>query len=209
MGTGHIKIILREMEKHYPEAHCELNFSNGEELLIATILSAQCTDKRVNQVTAQLFPKYPDLFLIAKAQLEDLETLIRSTGFFHNKAKNILAMARKLVKEKNGKVPPDFEYLIELPGVGRKTAHVVMGNAFGIASGIVVDTHVRRVSHRLGLVTSENPEVIERELVKLIPKSKWIIVSHWFITHGRNVCRARNPSCGSCFLKKICPQNRK
>lgn len=201
-----VKKIVGLLLRYYPEAHCALEHSNPEQLLIATILSAQCTDERVNQVTKKLFVKYPDLQAFAEADLSELESDIRPTGFFRNKARNIQNCCRQLVNEMNGKIPQDMEKLVGLPGVGRKTANVVLGNSFGLTSGIVVDTHVTRLSHRLGLAQSKTPEKIEQELAKLIPKNHWIQFSHWLIHHGRQVCRARKPACEKCFLFEVCPR---
>lgn len=198
--------IVGLLLRYYPEAHCALEHSNPEQLLIATILSAQCTDERVNQVTKKLFVKYPDLQAFAEADLSELESDIRPTGFFRNKARNIQNCCRQLVNEMNGRIPQEMEKLVGLPGVGRKTANVVLGNSFGLTSGIVVDTHVTRLSHRLGLVRSKTPEKIEQELMKLIPKKHWIQFSHWLIHHGRQVCRARKPACEKCFLFEVCPR---
>jgi endonuclease-3 len=175
-------------------------------LLVATILSAQCTDLRVNLVTPALFTRYPDAAALASATLEDVETIIRSTGFFRAKAKNLVAMATQLVNQHGGEVPADLDALTKLPGVGRKTANVVMGNAFQIASGIVVDTHVKRLAFRLGLTRSTDPETIEQELGALIPRSEWINFSHRLIEHGRKVCDARKPACHVCTLRDVCPK---
>lgn len=192
--------------RYYPDAHCALNANNAFELLVATILSAQCTDERVNMVTPALFKKYPDPFKMAKAPLADLERLVKSTGFFKNKASNLKECARLLVEKHQGVVPQDLDQLVELPGVGRKTANVVLGNSFGIISGIVVDTHVTRLSQRFGWVKSDNAVIIERDLQKFIPHEDWIMISHWLISHGRAVCKARKPDCSHCFLESTCPQ---
>jgi len=198
--------LVTELAAHYPEAHCALQFTNPLELLIATILSAQCTDERVNRVTAQLFKKYPTAQKYATAPVAELEEAIHSTGFFRNKAKNIRACCEVIAREYRGQVPRTLEELTALPGVGRKTANVVLGNAFAIASGIVVDTHVTRLCNRLGLVKTEDAVKIERELVELVPVEHWIQFSHWLIQHGRTVCSARKPDCKQCFLAPICPQ---
>ncbi|MCB0410904.1 MAG: endonuclease III [Bdellovibrionales bacterium] len=198
--------IIRLFKRYYPDAHCALDHENADQLLVATILSAQCTDDRVNIVTKALFKKYPDIKAFSKATQEDLEELVRPTGFFRSKAKNILLAGQKIQAEYRGKIPQTLEELVLLPGVGRKTANVVLGNAFGIASGVVVDTHVRRLSYRLGLTKSQNPEIIERELVELVPKKHWVMFSHWLITHGRRVCKARKPQCDVCFLFELCPR---
>ena len=194
------------LKRHYPSAHCALNFSNPLELLVATQLSAQCTDKRVNLVTSKLFKKYKTAQDYARAKLSDLEKDIQSTGFFRNKAKNLKNSCARLHKNHKGKVPEDFDALVKLAGVGSKTAHVVMGNAFNKASGVVVDTHVRRLSNRMGLVKTFNVSQIEKQLEKLIPKKQWIIFSHWLIEHGRKICTARKAHCGVCFLHSQCPR---
>jgi endonuclease-3 len=203
--AGRLKKIIIGLQKTYPDAHCELDYSNPLELLIATILSAQCTDKRVNLVTADLFKKYRSATDYANADRSGLEADIRTTGFFRNKAKSIQACCRKLVESHGGEVPKTMEELTHLDGVGRKTANVVLGNAFNINSGVVVDTHVARLSHRLGLTRQKNPEKIEQELMKLVPQSQWKMFSHWLIWHGRRRCDARNPDCPDCEVKKLCP----
>ena len=202
---GRVKKIIATLQKTYPDAHCELNHSNSLELLVATILSAQCTDKRVNVVTAALFKKYRSAADYAKANPAELEQDIKTTGFFRNKAKNIQACCRKLVERHGGQVPRSMEELTRLDGVGRKTANVVLGNAFGIQEGIVVDTHVARLSHRLGLNRQKDPEKVEQELVKLVPRELWTLFSHWLIWHGRRRCYARSPDCPNCEIKKLCP----
>lgn len=193
-------------KRYYPDAHCALNFTNPFELLVATVLSAQCTDERVNMVTPALFKKYPTPAKMAKAELNDLEAMIRSTGFYKNKAKNLKSAAQTLTDEYGGKVPKDMEALVELGGVGRKTANVVLGNAYGIASGVVVDTHVTRLCNRLGWVKSTNAVVIERELNRKVPKEDWVMFSHYLIAHGRAICKARKPLCNHCFLEETCPK---
>ncbi len=185
--------LIEAFGKVYPEAHCELDFSNPLELLVATMLSAQCTDKRVNMVTPGLFKKYRTARAYAEAPQEVLEKEIQSTGFFRSKAKNLRAMAADLVAKHGGKVPSTMEELTALAGVGRKTANVVLGNAFGINEGVVVDTHVLRLSRRLGLTKHSEPEKIEQDLMKLIPREKWALFSHWLIWHGRRRCFARKP----------------
>ena len=200
------KKIIAALRKTYPDAHCELNYSNPLELLIATVLSAQCTDKRVNQVTAELFRKYRTAADYANANTTALEQDVKSTGFFRNKTKSIQACCRKLVEQYGGKVPQTMEELVQLGGVGRKTANVVLGNAFGINEGIVVDTHVARLSHRLGLTKQKDPEKIEHDLVKLVPRAQWTMFSHWLIWHGRRRCYARNPDCLNCEIKALCPR---
>lgn len=197
--------VLRILRQTYPDAHCELTHRNPFELLIATILSAQCTDVRVNIVTPALFKKYPDAHAMAGAPMQDLEELIRSTGFYRNKAKNIRAASDALTEKHGGKVPRDLDSLTVLPGVGRKTANVVLGNAYGIESGVVVDTHVGRLSQRLGLTKQRDPVKIERDLAKVVPRESWTLWSHLLIWHGRRRCFARKPDCDHCELAAICP----
>ena len=197
--------IVESLQKAYPNAHCELNFSNPLELLVATILSAQCTDKRVNIVTAELFKKFRQASDYAEAPLSEIEEVIRTTGFFRNKAKNIQACCRKLVELHGGDVPRTMEELIHLNGVGRKTANVVLGNAFNINVGVVVDTHVGRLSLRLGLTKETNPEKVEQDLMKLVPRERWTLFSHWLIWHGRRRCSARKPDCAMCEIRALCP----
>jgi endonuclease-3 len=197
--------VIRRLKKAYPDAHCALNHSNAFELLIATILSAQCTDERVNIVTADLFRKYRGPQDYLKVDRSELETDIHSTGFFRNKAKSIQGACRLLIDEFGGKIPQTMEEILTLPGVARKTGNVVLGNAFGIASGVVVDTHVARLSQRLGLTTNENAEKIEKDLMELVPKRHWVMFPHWLITHGRQICIARKPRCRQCVLANICP----
>jgi endonuclease-3 len=199
-------LALKLLKQHYPDAHCALNFESPFQLLVATILSAQCTDERVNIVTKELFKEYPDAKTMAKAPVADLERLVRSTGFYKNKAKNLQHCAKALVEDYHGVVPQELEQLTALAGVGRKTANVVLGNAYGITSGIVVDTHVTRLSNRFGWTKSENAVVIEKELMPIIPVEDWILISHLLISHGRAVCKARRPQCESCFLADPCPQ---
>ena len=198
--------IIKALKKQYPKAHCALHFKNPLELLIATQLSAQCTDKRVNQVTKPLFKKYKTAKDYSKAPLTELEKSIKSTGFFRNKARHLKESCTQIERNHGGEVPKDFDSLTELAGVGRKTAHVVMGNAFNISSGIVVDTHVRRLSNRMGFVATNNVQHIELELEVIVPKKHWIQFSHWLIEHGRLVCKARKPDCRLCFLASLCPQ---
>jgi endonuclease III len=200
--------LLDVWPKVYPDAHCELDFKNPLELLIATILSAQCTDKRVNMVTPALFKKYRTAADYAKAPQLELERAIRSTGFFRNKAKSIRAATSTIDKKFGGKVPDSMEELRELPGVGRKTANVVLGNAFGKNEGIVVDTHVARLSKRLGLTKQKDAEKIERDLIKLVPRKHWTNWSHWLIWHGRRRCYARKPDCGRCEVFRLCPSGK-
>lgn len=198
--------LARKLAELYPDADCALDHRNPFELLVATILSAQCTDKKVNEVTPALFARFPDAEALAHGDLSEIETLIHSTGFFRSKARNLLGMAKTLVEEYKGEVPAEFEALNSLPGVGRKTANVVMGTAFGIASGVVVDTHVKRLSRRLGLSTKNDPDQIARELEGLLLKRDWIVFSHQMILHGRGVCSAARPRCDGCELLKICPR---
>ena len=197
--------LLRRLPDIYPDAHCELIYSTPLELLVATILSAQCTDKRVNLVTKQLFLRCRSTQDFAEIPLSELEALVRSTGFFRNKAKNIRDMAVELLARHNGRVPRTLDELAALPGVGRKTANVVLGNAFGLNEGVVVDTHVSRLSQRLGLTKSINPVPIEQDLIKLFPRRNWTDLSHWLIFHGRRRCQARKPDCPGCELQDICP----
>jgi endonuclease III len=195
--------IMKLLDRQYPEAHVTLDFTNPLEMLVATVLSAQCTDVRVNQVTPALFAKYRSAAAYAQAPLEDLEEMIRPTGFFHNKAKSIKGLCQKLVEHYQGEVPASLEELVKLPGIGRKTANVVLGNAFGIP-GIFVDTHLGRVSQRLGLTKQKDPVKIEFDLMPLIPKEHWVKFSHQMIWHGRQICLARNPKCPICPLLPYC-----
>ncbi len=197
--------IVHGLEAAYPVALCALNHDSPFQLLVATILSAQCTDERVNLVTPALFKKYPTPLKLAKAKQDELEVLIHSTGFFRNKATNLIGMAMAVVENHNGELPKSLEELILLPGVGRKTANVLLGTAFGIASGIVVDTHVKRISQLLGLTSSDNVEQIERDLMAILPPAEWIIFSHRLIHHGRRICIARRPKCAECPLQENCP----
>jgi endonuclease-3 len=199
--------IIGLLKKAYPDAKCSLNHSNAFELLIATILSAQCTDARVNIVTQDLFRKYrkPEDYL--KVSEKELQRDIRTTGFFRNKTKSIQGTAKALTEQYGGKVPNTIEQLLELPGVARKTANVVLGNAFGISSGVVVDTHVTRLSHRLGLSAQKTAEKIENDLITLVPKKDWVIFPHLLIAHGRAICKARNPLCDQCVIEKHCPSS--
>jgi endonuclease-3 len=197
--------IIKRLRKAYPDAHCALNHTNPFELLIATILSAQCTDVRVNIVTANLFRKYRGPQDFVDVSQEELEKDIHSTGFFRNKAKNIKAASARIIEVYGGKIPQTMDELLTLGGVARKTANVVLGNAFGIAAGVVVDTHVSRLSQRLGLTKEKTPEKIELALQKLVPKKDWVMFPHWMIFHGRQVCNARKPKCTECVLADICP----
>ena len=198
--------VVQQLKQVYPEAHCELTFSNPLELLVATILSAQCTDKRVNIVTETLFKHFKTAADYAEVAQEELEEFIHSTGFYRNKAKNIRAMGADLVIRYGGKVPAEMEALISLAGVGRKTANVVLGNAFGINEGVVVDTHVSRLAQRLGLTKETHPEKIEEDLMDLSPHPDWANFSHWLIWHGRRRCYARNPDCTECEIQALCPK---
>src|SRR6185369_15906859 len=198
--------VAELLKKEYSDAECALVHDSPFQLLIATILSAQCTDERVNIVTKDLFAKYSTPAALAAVPLPRLEKLIQSTGFFRNKAKNIQACCKQLVAEHGGELPTELEKLVKLPGVGRKTANVVLGTAFGIASGVVVDTHVTRLSQRLGLTEHDDAVKIERDLMDQLPSTEWIDFSHRLIWHGRRVCKARRPLCGSCVLENICPK---
>jgi endonuclease-3 len=200
-------LVARRLRKTYGDAECALTFHSPLELLISTILSAQCTDQRVNMVTPALFRRYRSAADYVAAPLAELEKAIQSTGFFRNKAKNIQACCRRLVEQYDGQVPDDMESLVTLPGVGRKTANVVLGTAFGKATGVVVDTHVARLSHRLGLTKHKDPVKIERDLMALLPKREWIGFSHRLIHHGRQICIARRPKCDACPLEDICPRH--
>lgn len=200
-----IPTLIHTLKVTYGEPLVALVHHNPFELLVATILSAQCTDKRVNLVTPALFARYPDAQSLAKAKQEDVEDLIRTTGFFRNKAKHLIGMANQLVAKHQGEVPRTLEELTALPGVARKTANVTLGSSFGLAVGIVVDTHVRRLSLRLGLTSSNNPTQIERDLMAQIPQRDWIAISHLLIYHGRACCSARNPRCNTCPLNALCP----
>ncbi|MCA1615251.1 MAG: endonuclease III [Acidobacteria bacterium] len=197
--------ITSALKRAYPDARCSLNHSNPLELLVATILSAQCTDERVNAVTAELFRKYRRAGDYTAAPAGELERDIHSTGFFRNKAKAIQGACRLIAGRYEGRVPETMDELLELPGVARKTANVVLGNAYGIASGVVVDTHVARLSQRLGLTAHEQPEKIERDLSELVPRKDWIVFPHLLIAHGRAVCKARAPLCEGCILLPLCP----
>jgi endonuclease-3 len=200
--------LVELFPKIYPDAHCELDFKDPLQLLVATILSAQCTDKRVNLVTPRLFAKYKSASALARAKANELEDEIRSTGFFRNKARSIRAAAAAIEKDHQGRVPETMEELRQLPGVGRKTANVVLGNAFGKDEGIVVDTHVARLSQRLGLTRHTDPEKIERDLMKIIPREHWTNWSHWLIWHGRRRCFARKPDCANCEVFRLCPSGK-
>ncbi|MCX6907733.1 MAG: endonuclease III [Verrucomicrobia bacterium] len=198
--------LIAALRKTYPDAHCELNFSTPLELLVATILSAQCTDKRVNMVTPALFARFKTASDYAAASPAELERMIQSTGFFHNKAKSIQSACRDIAVKHAGSVPDTMEALTALHGVGRKTANVILGNAFGKSEGVVVDTHVLRLSQRIGLTKQKTPEKIETDLMKLVPRRQWTMFSHWLVWHGRRRCYARGPECGQCELAKLCPK---
>jgi endonuclease-3 len=204
--SARVRKIVVGLTKAYPDAHCELDHTDPLELLVATILSAQCTDKRVNLVTADLFKQYRSATDYAQAPLPELERAIKTTGFFRNKAKSLKNCCQALVEKHAGQVPRTMEELTQLGGVGRKTANVVLGNAYSINFGVVVDTHVARLSHRLGLTKEAAPEKIEQELMKLVPQEEWTMFSHWLIWHGRRRCSARNPDCADCEIKLLCPQ---
>lgn len=202
---AHAANVYAELARLYPTAHCELDYRDPYELTVATILSAQCTDKRVNMVTPSLFAAYPDAAALADAPIGRVEELVKTTGFFRAKAKNLVGMAAGVVARHGGKIPATMEELVVLPGVGRKTANVVLGNAFGINHGVVVDTHVARLAARLGLSAETGPAKIEAALVPLFPRERWTMLSHLLIWHGRQVCDARSPRCGSCTLRPRCP----
>ena len=198
--------VVKALRRNYPDAECALRYKTPVQLLVATILSAQCTDQRVNIVTKDLFRRYPTAEDLARAPLKKLETVIQSTGFFRNKAKNIKACCRELVESYEGRVPQDLDVLVRLPGIGRKTANVVLGTAFGLPTGVVVDTHVGRLSRRLGLTEQKDAVKCERDLMEKIPKKEWIAFSHRMILHGRQVCSARKPNCDACGMIKFCPR---
>jgi endonuclease III len=202
--TERTKAILAGLDRLYPNVTCALNHSNAWELLAATILSAQCTDKRVNEVTPALFRRYPTIADMAAAKQEEVAELVRSTGFFNNKSKNLIGAARKLLSDFGGEIPRDIDALVTVPGAARKTANVVLGTVYGIASGVVVDTHVQRISQRLALTKATEPVKIERDLMKLIPQDRWIQFSHQIIHHGRGPCVARKPKCQDCGIADLC-----
>jgi endonuclease III len=206
--SAHALEVLARLKKEYPDAHTELDFETPFQLLIATILSAQCTDKRVNMVTPLLFRTFPTPRDLASAEVERLEDMIRTTGFFRNKTKSLLGMSAALVERHGGEVPRTMAELVELPGVGRKTANVVLGNALDASEGVVVDTHVGRLSIRLGFTNETDPVKVEQVLMRLIPREDWVKVSHLLIFHGRRVCVARAPKCAACVLNDICPSSR-
>jgi len=204
-----VSAILPILKKLYPKAKCSLDYKNPLQLLIATILSAQCTDERVNKVTPDLFKKYPNVKALADADQNALEKDIQSTGFFRNKAKSLRGMAAAIVEQHQGQVPQTMDELTHLPGVGRKTANVVLGNAFSISEGVVVDTHVARVSARLGLTKETDPVKIEKDLMQIVPREEWTLFSHLLIFHGREICQARKPRCSICPLLPHCPAGQK
>ncbi|MCP5095400.1 MAG: endonuclease III [Chloroflexi bacterium] len=205
-STEFLTEIIKRLQIAHPDAHCELNYETPHQLLVATILSAQCTDVRVNMVTPALFAKYPTPVDFAAADRSELEEMVRSTGFFRQKAKFIQESSHTIVHEHGGEVPNELDKLIKLNGVARKTANVVLGEIYGIADGITVDTHVKRIAHKLGLVsTNKNPVKVERELMAIVPKGQWILISHLLVFHGRRICFARRPDCLSCPLNDICP----
>lgn len=200
-----VPVINARLAAEHPDAHCELNYDTPFQLAVATILSAQCTDVRVNKVTPGLFAAYPDTAAMAGADIHHVEELIRSTGFFRNKAKNIVAMANAVMEEYGGEMPRTLDELVALPGVGRKTANVILGNAFGVP-GLTVDTHFLRLMRRLGITTSTNAVTVEKQVMPLLDPAEWTMFSHRLIFHGRRVCTARNPSCEECVLADICPK---
>ncbi len=204
-ASERIPELLARLKGLYPDAHCELDHRNAFELLCATILSAQCTDARVNLVTPVLFAKYPDAPALARARPADVEEIVKPTGFFRNKTRSLIGMAQAVVAGHGGRVPSTMEELRTLPGVGRKTANVILGNAYGINEGITVDTHVGRVSRRLGLTKQEDPEKVEQDLMKLVPRDDWALFSHLLIFHGRRICVARTQKCAECALSTMCP----
>ena len=202
------ELVYDLLAEEYPDARTALHHENAYQLAVATILSAQCTDERVNAVTPDLFERWPTAADLAGAPPRDLEKVIRPTGFFRNKTKSLLGMARAVVEEHGGEVPDTMESLVELPGIGRKTANVILGNAFGKNEGVVVDTHVRRLSRRLRFTTHEDPKKIEKDLIRLFPRERWTMLSHLLIFHGRRVCVARRPRCEECAVNHLCPSSR-
>jgi len=196
------------LRAEYPDAHCELDHENAFQLAVATILSAQTTDVRVNMVTPELFRRFPDARALANAAQEEVEEIVRSTGFYRNKARNVIGFARALMADHDGEVPPDMEALAAMPGIGRKTANVILGNAFGVDEGVVVDTHVKRLAGLLGFTRETTPEKVERDLMALFPRDRWTMLSHLLIWHGRRVCVARRPNCSNCVVARLCPSSR-
>jgi endonuclease-3 len=205
--TARLNKIIAGFERTYPDADCELTYTDPLQLLVSVILSAQCTDKRVNMVTPVLFKRYRTPAALAAAKPEELEEMIKSTGFFRNKTKSLLGMSQAIAANHAGKVPDSMDELVRLPGVGRKTANVVLGNAYAKNEGVVVDTHVGRVSKRLGLTRQTDPVKVEQDLMRLFPSERWTMLSHLFIEHGRRICDARRPKCEACFLSDICPSS--
>ena len=205
--TGRAGEIYDRLIAHYPNAHCALDFKSPFQLLVATILSAQCTDKRVNMVTPALFKRYRTPAALAAANPDELEELIKSTGFYRNKTKSLIGMSAAVAEHHGGRIPDDLDALVDLPGVGRKTANVVLGNAYDKNEGVVVDTHVARLSARLGLTKESDPVKIEQDLMKLFPRDRWTMLAHLLIEHGRTICDARRPKCEQCFLNDICPSS--
>ena len=206
-ASARAPLIFKRLKRAYPDAHCELDHTDAYQLLVATILSAQCTDKRVNMVTPALFARYPDAEALAMADPREVEELVKPTGFFRNKTRSLLGMAGGLLDRFGGVVPDQMEDLVTLPGVGRKTANVILGTAFGKPAGVVVDTHVGRLSRRLGLTRLSDPVKVERVLMKLFPQKNWTLLSHLLIFHGRRVCLARRPRCAECVLNDLCPSS--
>ena len=204
-SAAHVAELIARLRATYPDAHCALDYTTPVELLVATILSAQCTDERVNLTTPALFARYPSGQALAAADPEEMEELVRPTGFYRQKARYIREAAARLLSEYDGEVPPEMENLLSLPGVARKTANVVRGEIFGLADGVTVDTHVKRLSARLGLTTETDPVKVERDLMAIIPRESWIEISHLLIWHGRRICKARKPDCPACPLNDICP----
>ena len=200
-----VQALIERLKEAYPDAACALRHEDPFQLLVATILSAQCTDERVNKVTPALFTRYPDARAMKDAAVEEMEALIRTTGFFHNKTKSLLGASRRLTEEFQGRVPSTMEELLTLPGVARKTANVVLGTGYGIAAGVVVDTHVHRLSRRLGLTRAAAPVEVERDLMKVVPREEWILFAHLLIHHGRRICVARKPRCVICPVRDLCP----
>lgn len=202
--AARVKTVLNALDRLYPHATCALHHRNAWELLVATILSAQCTDERVNRVTPHLFSRFPTPQAMARADVEEVAEIVRSTGFFNNKAKNIVGAAKKIVSDFGGEVPREMDKLLSVPGAARKTANVVLGTAFGIPSGVVVDTHVTRIAQRLELTREKTPEKIELDLMRILPQERWILFSHQVIQFGRDICKARKPECARCPLETIC-----
>ncbi len=207
MQTISVTEVLKRLKFNYPDAHCTLVFGNPFELLVATILSAQCTDIRVNKITPELFSRFPNPLSFSKAAIYEIEELIRSGGFYHQKAKSIIETSKNICNNFNGNVPENLKDLTGLPGIGRKTANVILSTAFNKNEGVVVDTHVKRISNRLGFSSQKYPEKIEKDLMEILPEDFWAIYSHFLIEHGRKICKARKPDCFNCFLNDICPSS--